>query len=37
LKLLKEALNDRTKEEHEREVELKRLQGQLMRVMGLRG
>ena len=36
LKLLKEALNDRTKEEHEREAELKRLQGQLMRVMGLR-
>ncbi|HUI75600.1 MAG TPA: GAF domain-containing protein [Candidatus Acidoferrum sp.] len=36
LKLLKEALNDRSKEEHEREAELQRVQGQLVRVIGLR-
>jgi GAF domain-containing protein len=35
LKLLKEALNDRTREEHEREAELNRVQSQLVRVMGL--
>jgi GAF domain-containing protein len=34
--LLKEALSDRTKEEHEREQELLKLQAQLLRVMGLR-
>ncbi len=33
--LLKEALNDRTKTEHERELELTKLQGTLMRVLGL--
>jgi GAF domain-containing protein len=33
---LKEALSDRTKEEHEREQELLKLQGTLMRVLGLR-
>lgn len=36
LALLKEALNDRTKEEHEREAALINLQSQLVRVMGLR-
>lgn len=36
LALLKEALNDRTKEEHEREAALVNLQSQLVRVMGLR-
>lgn len=36
LGLLKEALNDRTKKEHEREAELQNLQAQLVRVMGLR-
>jgi GAF domain-containing protein len=36
LKLLKEALNDRSREEHEREAELQRVQGQLVRVMGLK-
>jgi GAF domain-containing protein len=35
LQLLKEALNDRTREEHAREKELKRLQEKLIRVMGL--
>jgi GAF domain-containing protein len=34
--LLKEALSDRTKEEHEREAELLKLQATLMRVLGLR-
>jgi GAF domain-containing protein len=34
--LLKEALSDRTKEEHEREQELLKLQATLMRVLGLR-
>jgi|ERR1700676_2701154 GAF domain-containing protein len=33
--LLKEALNDRTKDEHERQGELLKLQGTLMRVLGL--
>jgi len=36
LLLLKEALADRTKEEHEREKELLKLQQTLLRVMGLR-
>jgi two-component system, NtrC family, sensor kinase len=36
LLLLKEALTDRTKEEHEREQELLRVQATLMRVLGLR-
>ncbi len=36
LMLLKEALNDRTKEEHERERELQELQKTLLRVLGLR-
>jgi GAF domain-containing protein len=36
LQLLKEALNDRTREEHARELELKRLQEKLIRVMGLK-
>jgi GAF domain-containing protein len=35
LQLLKEALNDRTKEEHARELELKRLEEKLVRVLGL--
>jgi GAF domain-containing protein len=34
--LLKEALNDRTREEHERQAELVKLQATLMRVLGLR-
>jgi two-component system NtrC family sensor kinase len=34
--LLKEALTDRTKEEHEREQELLKLQATLVRVLGLR-
>jgi len=34
--LLKEALSDRTKEEHERQAELVKLQATLMRVLGLR-
>lgn len=34
--LLKEALSDRTKEEHEREQELLKLQATLVRVLGLR-
>ncbi len=36
LRLLKEALNDRTREEHARELELKRLEEKLVRVLGLR-
>jgi GAF domain-containing protein len=36
LMLLKEALNDRAKEEHERQQELLKLQQTLVRVMGLR-
>jgi GAF domain-containing protein len=36
LGLLKEALSDRTKHEHEREAELHNLQAQLVRLMGLR-
>ena len=36
LLLLKEALNDRAKEEHERQQELVRLQQTLVRVLGLR-
>jgi GAF domain-containing protein len=36
LMLLKEALNDRTREEHERERELQKLQETLLRVMNLR-
>jgi GAF domain-containing protein len=35
LMLLKEALNDRTKDEHERQAECQRLQSTLMRVLGL--
>ena len=35
LQLLKEALNDRTREEHARELELKRLEDKLVRVLGL--
>lgn len=33
--LLKEALTDRTKEEHERQMEILKLQGTLVRVLGL--
>jgi GAF domain-containing protein len=36
LQLLKEALNDRTREEHARELEIKRLEEKLMRVLGLK-
>jgi GAF domain-containing protein len=36
LLLLKEALSDRTREEHERERELKKVQDQLLRVLRLR-
>ncbi|HKM81405.1 MAG TPA: GAF domain-containing protein [Candidatus Acidoferrum sp.] len=36
LRLLKDALNDRTREEHAREVELKRLEEKLVRVLGLK-
>jgi two-component system, NtrC family, sensor kinase len=36
LQLLKDALNDRTKEEHAREMELKRLEEKLVRVLGLK-
>jgi GAF domain-containing protein len=36
LRLLKEALNDRTKEEHARELEVKRLEDKLIRVLGLK-
>jgi two-component system NtrC family sensor kinase len=35
LVLLKEALNDRTKDEHDRQAECQRLQATLMRVLGL--
>ena len=34
--MLKEALNDRTKEEHARELELQRVQEKLVRVLGLK-
>jgi two-component system, NtrC family, sensor kinase len=36
LQLLKEALSDRTREEHARELEIKRLEEKLIRVLGLR-
>lgn len=36
LQLLKDALNDRTREEHAREQELKRLEEKLVRVLGLK-
>jgi GAF domain-containing protein len=36
LKLLKDALSDRTREEHARELELKRLEEKLVRVLGLK-
>lgn len=36
LLLLKDALNDRTKEEHARELELQRVQEKLVRVLGLK-
>ncbi len=36
LVLLKQALDDRSRKEHEREAELRKLQGTLARVMGLR-
>jgi len=36
LQLLKGALNDRTREEHARELELKRLEEKLVRVLGLK-
>jgi GAF domain-containing protein len=36
LQLLKEALNDRTREEHARELELKRLEEKLVRVLALK-
>ena len=36
LQLLKEALNDRTKEEHARELEMKRLEEKLIRLLGLK-
>ncbi len=36
LGLLKQALNDRTREEHARELELKRLEEKLVRVLGLK-
>ena len=36
LVLLKEALSDRTKGEHERQLEIVKLQGTLMRVLGLK-
>ena len=36
LRLLKDALNDRTREEHARELELKRLEEKLVRVLGLK-
>jgi GAF domain-containing protein len=35
--LLKEALNDRTKDEHERQLECQKLQATLMRVLHLEG
>ena len=36
LQMLKDALNDRTKEEHARELEIKRLEEKLVRVLGLK-
>ena len=36
LRLLKDALNDRTREEHARELEVKRLEEKLIRVLGLK-
>jgi GAF domain-containing protein len=36
LQLLKEALNDRTREEHAREAEIKRLEDKLVRILGLK-
>lgn len=36
LRLLKDALSDRTREEHARELELKRLEEKLVRVLGLK-
>ena len=36
LQMLKEALNDRTREEHAREAEIKRLEEKLVRVLGLK-
>jgi GAF domain-containing protein len=36
LQLLKDALNDRTRKEHARELELKRLEEKLVRVLGLK-
>ena len=36
LQMLKEALNDRTREEHARELEIKRLEEKLIRVLGLK-
>ena len=36
LQLLKQALNDRTREEHAREMEMKRLEEKLVRVLGLK-
>jgi len=36
LQLLKDALNDRTREEHARELELKKLEEKLVRVLGLK-
>jgi GAF domain-containing protein len=36
IQLLKEALNDRTREEHARELELKQVQEKLVRVLGLK-
>jgi len=36
LQLLKEALNDRTREEHARELELKRLEEKIVRLVGLK-
>ena len=36
LQLLKEALSDRTQEEHARELEIKRLEEKLIRVLGLK-
>jgi GAF domain-containing protein len=36
LRLLKDALNDRTKEEHARELEVRQLEEKLIRVLGLK-
>jgi GAF domain-containing protein len=36
LQMLKDALNDRSKEEHARELEIKRLEEKLVRVLGLK-